>query len=77
MSAELIAQGCQHAGGIILLVTTGEAHLQRKGDDRSGDIEIDGFENGPTAFARVCDPGLDVFQFGIFVECVGGEVEQP
>ena len=77
MTAELIAQGCQHAGGIIFLVAAGEAHLQRQGNDRGGDVQVNGFKDCPAAFTRVCDPGFDVFQFGVFVEGVGGKVEQP
>lgn len=51
MSAELIAERREHSSGKVFFVTAGKTHLQGKGNDRGGHIEVYGFKDCPAAFA--------------------------
>ena len=74
MSPELVAQRGQHARGKILFIPADETHLQRQCDHGSGHVQVDRFEYGPSAFARIGHPGLDSLQLAIFVQGTGSQV---
>ena len=42
-----------------------------------GHVLVDGRLDRPAAFARIVDPALELFQLGVLLEGVDGQVEQP
>src|SRR4051812_17837481 len=55
-----------------------EARLQRKRDDRGGDVAVDRLLDGPAALAGVGDPALQLREvLAVLLERVRGELEQP
>ena len=77
MAAELVAHDGQHAVGKVIFFARADAAHQRLGDDRRGDIEVDGFDHRPAAFAGVLDKSLKALERGILGQRIGGQVEQP
>jgi len=77
VATEGIALDRDHAVGEVVVFAGTDAADQGLGDDRRGDVEIDGFEDGPAAFAGVGYVGFETFEGGILFKGVGGEVEEP
>src|SRR5271168_2008456 len=53
MATEGVALNGQHAVGEVVLLARADTANKRLGDDGRGDVEVDGFEDGPAAFAGV------------------------
>jgi hypothetical protein len=53
VAAEGVAHDGDHAVGEVVLFAGADAADERLGDDGRGDVEVDGFEDGPAAFAGV------------------------
>ena len=77
VAAEGSAHDGDHAVGEVVLFAGAEAADERLGDDGRGDVEVDGFGDGPAAFAGVGYPGFEAGEGWVVVERAGGEVEQP
>src|SRR3954463_3664404 len=77
VSAELVSQACDEAGGEVDAVAAFEAGEEGGGDDGDGGVGLHGRVDRPAAFAAVFDVGLDGPQVVLRLEQVLGQLEQP
>src|SRR4051812_40314922 len=77
MAAEGISHDCQHSIGEVVFFARTDAANERLRDDRRRDVEIDGFEDGPSSFTRVRNVCLEPIEIRISCQSLGSEIEQP
>src|SRR5271168_343276 len=77
MATEGVALNGQHAVGEVVLLARADTANKRLGDDGRGDVEVDGFEDGPAAFAGVDYVRFKTSEGGILFQSIRRKVEKP
>src|SRR5262249_26386325 len=77
VAAELVAHSGEELARVGPAQTAVEAVIEREGDDRRGDVEVDGLVDRPASFARVLHEALNAGELGVLLECLRGQIEEP